>query len=1023
MKQWYLPATLLLTGAILCANAQNPFTFTNANSKLGTSVYHSGNSITVADMNGDGLDDIAVLDDANDLYYVLQQTGQNFNSIHGASTGTGSCWSMVVADANNDGVRDVAVGYNGSVKYVKPNTALTSFPVVTLPNSGFFLQNMNFADVDNNGFADIFGCNDVGTSAFWGNSGTGTYPATTNFFSTNNPGAIDNSGNYGSIWTDVDNDGDVDFYIAHCRQSTGNTDGRRLDQLFINNGSGNYILDTTNARGLRNLHQTWTASFEDIDNDGDFDCLLTQTDVASQIFLNDGNGYFTEITNSTNFFINITAYQSKMADFDNDSYVDIMISGDDARLFHNNGDNTFTYVSGAFDNNGMKSFAVGDLNHDGRLDMYSSYASGYNSPTTTDDVVWMNTTNNSNHFITFNLQGTTSTRDALGAKVIIYGAFGKQVREVRAGESYGTTNTFACHFGLGSSTQIDSAVVKWPKGGVTKLGTTPADQFITVIEGQCYSANNIITATGALALCGGQPLTMSATPGYVYLWSNGATTPSITISAEGEYNVRITDTISGCSSISKTVTILTTPDETPVVTLAGAPTFCGGDSVTLTSTPASAYQWSNGETTQSITVKNTGSYTVTVQGSCAPFSSQAVTVNKVNTDVTTPVSPAVCSGNSATIQLSTTATAYWFTTDTGSAALYHGATYQTPALTQDVTYYVEVRDSAEGQSGSVGPVDNSFGAGSFFNGNQYQLFDAYKTVVLKSVKVYTGSSKNRTIQLRNATGTVLQQTTILIDSGVYVINLNWTIPAGNNYQLGWAPGSSPNFFRNNDGAVYPYTLNGLVSVTGTSAGTSGFWYAYYDWQIEEPVLACASPRVPVTVIVNPLPTVTFTGLGSTYYEGDGDVTITTTPTGGTLTGTGVSGVSFSPSNAGVGGPYTVTYAYTDNNGCSAEYSQQVTVLADTSTQVSVNDMAGITEAVLYPNPNNGSFAIRFTSAVSEDVTFTLTDAVGRTVLKQIKTAAKGDNVMHLSQPALSGGCYYLQLKGTMGSAGFRVFIN
>lgn len=1022
MKQWYLPVTLLLTGAILSANAQNPFTFTNANSKLGTSVYHSGNSVTVADMNGDGLDDIAVLDDANDLYYVLQQTGQNFNSIHGGSTGSSSCWSMVVADADNDGVRDVAVGYNGSVKYVKPNTSLTSFPVVTLPNSGFFLQNMNFADVDNNGFVDIFGCNDVGTSAFWGNSGTGTYPSTTNFFSTNNPGAVDNSGNYGSIWTDVDNDGDVDFYIAHCRQSTGNTDGRRLDQLFINNGSGNYILDTTNARGLRNLHQTWTASFEDIDNDGDFDCLLTETDVASQIFLNDGNGYFTEITNSTNFFINITAYQSKMADFDNDGYVDIMISGDDARLFHNNGDNTFTYVSGAFDVNGMKSFAVGDLNHDGRLDMYSSYASGYNSPTSTDDVIWMNTTNNNNHFITFNLQGTASTRDALGAKVIIYGAFGKQVREVRAGESYGTTNTFACHFGLGSNTQIDSAVVKWPKGGTTKLGTTPADQFITVIEGQCYSANNIITATGALALCGGQPLTMNATPGYVYLWNTGATTPGITVNTEGEYNVRITDTITGCSSISKTVTILTTPDETPVVTLTGAPSFCGGDSVTLTSTPAAAYQWSTGETTQTITVKNTGSYTVTVQGSCAPFSSQAVTLSKVNTDVTTPTSPAVCSGNSATIQLSTTATAYWFTTDTGSTALYSGTSYQTPALTQDATYYVEVRDSAEGQAGSIGPVDNSFGAGSYFNGNQYQLFDVYKTIVLKTVKVYAGSQKSRTIQLRNASGTVLQQAVVNIDSGIQIVPLNFTIQPGNNYQLGWAPGSNPNFFRNNDGAVYPYTLNGLISITGTSAGTLGYWYAYYDWQVEEPVLACASPRVPVTVTVNPLPTGTLSGLGSTYYISDGDVTITTNPAGGTLTGTGVSGVSFSPANAGVGGPYTVTYNYTDNNGCSGEYTQQVTVLADTGTNVSVNDVTGLSDAVLYPNPNNGAFAIRFTSAHNQDLTLVMTDALGRTVLKQIKTAAEGDNVFHFTEPGLSAGYYSLHLKGNSGNATFGVFI-
>ena len=126
--------------------AQLPFSFTNSNSKFPNATFRSGNALSVVDMDGDGLDDIARLNNANDLYYTIQRVGDNFNEIHGGTTGTGNCWAMVVADVNNDGVRDVAVGFNGQSgnqngKLIIPNTALTNFPVTTLPNSNIFFQN------------------------------------------------------------------------------------------------------------------------------------------------------------------------------------------------------------------------------------------------------------------------------------------------------------------------------------------------------------------------------------------------------------------------------------------------------------------------------------------------------------------------------------------------------------------------------------------------------------------------------------------------------------------------------------------------------------------------------------------------------------------------------------------------------------------------------------------------------------------------------------------------------------------
>lgn len=1024
MKQLYaFIGALVLTVSFYATSAQNPFTFTNTNSKLSNSSFHSGNAVTVADMNGDGLDDIARLEQARDLYYELQRTGQTFNGIHAVNTGTNNnCWSMVVADADNDGVRDVLVGYNGSIKYVKPDSNLTTFPVVTLPSSNYFLQNMNFADIDNNGWADIFGCNDVGTSKMWGNDGAGNFPATTAFFSPATYPASDNSGNYGTIWTDFDNDGDVDLYVAHCRQGVNSsTDPRRINQLFINQGNNQYVLDSFNVHGLNIGAQTWTASFEDIDNDTDFDLLITNHNVASQLLLNDGAGNFTDITNGSGFVLNVTSYQSKMADFDNDGYVDIMISGNDSRIYRNNHNNTFSLISNVFDNNEMNSFAIGDLNHDGKLDLYSSYATGYNEPTATDDVLWLNTTNNNNHFITFDLRGTASTRDALGARVYIYGDFGVQTREVRSGESYGTTNTFMCHFGLGTASGIDSAVIKWPSGIVTHLGSHPADQFIMVTEGQCVSPDNIVTSNTPFVICGGQPLTMSAAAGYVYEWNTGDTTQSVTITTPGEYNVRVTDPATGCNSVSKTLNILSTPDETPSIAVSGAVSFCGGDSVVLSGPAAAAYLWSNGDTSQSTIVKSSGTYALTIQGSCASFTSQPVTINAVVTDVTPPSVTAVCEGNAATIQLGANGTAYWFDTDSATAALATGNTYVTPALQQNMVYYVEARDTAFGLSGKVGPEDNSMNNGGFFNGDQYQIFDVYKPVILKTVKVYSGSKKDRTIQLRDAANNVLKQLVINFDTGETVIALNWPIAAGTAYRLGWLAGSQPNLYRNSGNASYPYTLNGLVSITGSSAGSS-YYYAYYDWSVEEPPLACLSERVPVSVPVNPNPAVSFTGLGILYYTNDATVTLTGSPAGGVFSGTGVSGNLFSAADATAGGPYSITYSYTDVNGCTGEQTQQVTVLADTSVNTSVEDIANVSAVKIFPNPNHGAFTLSFDSETSEMIELSVTDVLGKKVWKSELLSAVGTNTSAIRLADLITGCYQLNIKTNDLQKSYRLII-
>lgn len=215
----------------------------------------------------------------------------------------------------------------------------------------------------------------------------------------------DNSGNYGSIWVDYDNDGDQDLYISKCRLGVSNpNDGRRVNLLFQNDGSGNFT-EVGVAAGLVPYAQSWSANFEDIDNDGDLDCVLINHDVSSIIYVNNGNGTFTDITATSGIATELNdlgsgGIQVIMEDFDNDTFIDLFITSRYAShaLFKNNGDLTFSKMPSPFGlgSDNIQSAAVGDLNNDGFIDVVAGFAIGYNSPTNDPDILFYNNGNSNN---------------------------------------------------------------------------------------------------------------------------------------------------------------------------------------------------------------------------------------------------------------------------------------------------------------------------------------------------------------------------------------------------------------------------------------------------------------------------------------------------------------------------------------------------------------------------------------------------------------------------------------------------
>jgi hypothetical protein len=177
-----------------------------------------------------------------------------------------------------------------------------------------------------------------------------------------------------------------------------------------------------------------------------------------------------------------------------------------------------------------------------------------------------------------------------------------------------------------------------------------------------------INSSGGTAICNGQSLVLSTQTGNNYLWSNGATSSSITVTTAGSYSVTVTNS-NGCTGSSTALNI--TVQSSPAANInAASDTICPGKTTTLTASAGNSWLWSNGATTQSITT-GAGSYTVTVTGTggCSGVSTPQVIANyAVNTPVITPSGTiSIIQGDSVQLQAGGGSNYAWNTGATTSA--------------------------------------------------------------------------------------------------------------------------------------------------------------------------------------------------------------------------------------------------------------------------------------------------------------------------------------------------------------------
>ena len=420
-------------------------------------------------------------------------------------------------------------------------------------------------------------------------------------------------------------------------------------------------------------------------------------------------------------------------------------------------------------------------------------------------------------------------------------------------------------------------------------------------------------------VCAGTSVTLSlATPTYgTVLWSTGATGNSITVAptATTTYSATVTD---GAASCAASVT-LTVPPALPLDLPAETVVACDQTSTLLDAgAGGTSYQWTlnggniGGATGRTLAVSAPGLYGVTVSNGCAK--SDQTTVVMPHADIA-QASQTICTGGSITLSLAAPAhgSILWSTGATTSSI--------TVSPAANTTYSVTVSDQGQSCTDAVTigvtsppvvslPADSSpacgtgsvtltpgAGAGAYV----WSTGATTPTISVTTPGTYSVTASNGSCSSTATTYVALPRAIIggLATQRVCTgssITLSLTAPI--NGSILWSNGATTSSITVSPTAAATY------SVTVTDAGHS-----------------CAAS---VDVVVDPLPTVTLAA-PDPVCANVGPLTLSGgLPTGGTYAGPGVSGGVFNPAAVGAG-TYSITYSYTNANGCAGSASRSIVV--------------------------------------------------------------------------------------------------
>ena len=481
--------------------------------------------------------------------------------------------------------------------------------------------------------------------------------------------------------------------------------------------------------------------------------------------------------------------------------------------------------------------------------------------------------------------------------------------------------------------------------GVTTLTWTAKDltgntstctQTVTVVNNNAAT----ITPSGPTTFCSGGSVTLTASAGSSYLWSNGATTQAISVSTSGTFTVTVSYAGGNCALTSAPTTITVNPNPVANITANGPTTFCAGGSVALTVSSGNALTF-NG--TNRVTVTNTptlpvGNSAYTIEAWVKPK-----TISGVNGIIGWGNWGSVNQTNAIRFNGPTTLINYWWTNDLyvtipnvldgkwhHIAATFNGTTrslYMDGVLLgSDTPSGHNIPSGTPMYIAETNPTSNEYFDGAI---DEVRIWNVGKTQLQINATMNTTVPVNSAglvayYKLDEGSGVATADATNNGNTGTLTGSPVWNVPstsqfAGNFQSISWSPGGVTT-------SSITVTTSGTYTATVTNAS------------------GCTTVSTPTVVTVNPLPTVTASSNSPLNLNGTLNLTATgansyswTGPNSFTATGATPSITSVSLANVGV---YTVVGTNT-TTGCTNTATTNVTIAATGLTLDGVNDYVSV----------------------------------------------------------------------------------